>query len=56
MDYVPDLMQKVNKIIDKNMDSNQNENKKNQENNQDAPKVEIKYDTKITPDEYLEDE
>lgn len=56
MDYVPDLIQKVNKIIDKNIDSNQDESKTTEENNEEAPKVEIKYETKVAPDEYLEDE
>ncbi len=59
MDYVPDLMQRINSVVDKNLDikikskENKTENKnENNQNNTKVPEVDIQY----TPSEYLEDE
>ncbi len=60
MDYVPDLMQRINSVVDKNMDikikskDNQNDEKREKLNNTQEKKqdAEIEY----TPSEYLEDE
>ena len=59
IDYVPDLMQRINHVVDKSMDLKMQE--KQQDKTQ-APKpekttnVEIDYDVNVTPGEYLEDE
>ena len=62
IDYVPDLMQRVNNVIDKNVEiksqeseiNTQNSNKKENENVEKTVKFE--YDVDVVPDEYLEDE
>lgn len=64
IDYVPDLMQRINSVINRKFDikiKEKNENKEEQkkdkfqkENN--IEKVEINYDVNVTPEEYLEDE
>lgn len=64
IDYVPDLMQRVNTVIDKNMDikiKEKEENQDNQKQEEKAPEkkitnIEIDYDTNVMPNEYLEDE
>ena len=61
IDYVPDLMQKVNQVIDKNMDMKIKEKEQSAENTKNekpekTTNVEIDYDVNVVPSEYLEDE
>lgn len=61
IDYVPDLMQKVNSFIDKNMDLKikEKEQCKSEGQNEQPQKItniEIEYETNKTQDDYLEDE
>lgn len=60
IDYVPDLMQKVNSFIDKNMDLKIKEKEKTpKEEKSESPKVtniEIEYETNNIQNDYLEDE
>ncbi len=62
IDYVPDLMQRINHVVDKSMDLKMQEKQANQQDKKQAPKpekttnVEIDYDVNVTPGEYLEDE
>ena len=63
IDYVPDLMQRINTVINKNIDIKikEKEDQKEQQKQEDkAPEkvtnIEIDYDTNVTPSEYLEDE
>jgi len=58
IDYVPDLMQRINKVIDKNIDtkSKEKEETKNEKEPEKVTNIEIEYETNITPEEYLEDE
>lgn len=64
MDYVPDLMQRINTVIDKNMDIKIKEKEEKQEKKQPSKQpeekkvtnVEIEYDVTPMPNEYLEDE
>ena len=60
IDYVPDLMQRINNVVDKSIDTkikeknSAKENSKKQETQ--TTNVEIDYDVNVTPNEYLEDE
>lgn len=62
MDYVPDIVQKINNTIDKNMEikikekENQSDNTKQDKEKKKVTNVEIEYDTNIMPNDYLEDE
>lgn len=65
IDYVPDLMQRINSIINKKFDIKiqekkdkiQQEQKEDKSQNEEkVEKVEINYDVNVTPGEYLEDE
>ncbi len=63
IDYVPDLMQRINTIVDKNMDMKQKEKEQSEQQEQketakpkEKTKVEIDYDVNVVPSEYLEDE
>lgn len=60
IDYVPDLMQRINKVIDKNMDikTKEKEDKKEDKNKkiEKTTNIEIEYETKPNTNEYLEDE
>lgn len=64
MDYVPDLMQRINSVVDKNMDlkikEKEQQNSQNEKRQSEKPKettnVEIDYDINVVPEEYLEDE
>lgn len=62
IDYVPDLMQRINTVIDKNMDIKIKEKQEQTEEKKEEPKpekvtnVEIDYDVNVEPGEYLEDE
>lgn len=64
MDYVPDLMQRINSVVDKNMDlkikQKEQQNSQNERRQSEKPKettnVEIDYDINVVPEEYLEDE
>lgn len=61
IDYVPDLMQRINTVIDKNMDIKIKEKEaqtKAPESTkpEEITKVEIDYDVNVVPDDYLEDE
>lgn len=62
IDYVPDLMQRINTVIDKNMDikikekQEQTEEKKEEAKPEKVTNVEIDYDVNVEPGEYLEDE
>lgn len=63
IDYVPDLMQRVNSVIDKNIDikikekeDQKNEPKQSEKAPEKVTNIEIDYDTNVTPSEYLEDE
>lgn len=58
MDYVPDLMQRVNAVIDKNMDIKVKEKQepKEEAKPEKTTNVEIDYDVNVTPNPYLEDE
>ena len=59
IDYVPDLMQRINNVVDKNMDIKIKEKEAQKEENaktEPTTNVEIDYDVKVTPEEYLEDE
>lgn len=62
MDYVPDLMQRINNVIDKNIDIKIKEKDQQKQENKETPQpekttnVEINYDVNVTPSEYLEDE
>ena len=62
IDYVPDLMQRINTVIDKNMDiknkekQEQSEEKTQETKPEKVTKVEIDYDVNVEPGEYLEDE
>lgn len=59
IDYVPDLMQKVNQVIDKSMDNKKeekNENKEKKQSDEKVKNVEVEYDINVSPSEYLEDE
>lgn len=61
IDYVPDLMQRVNSIINKNFDVKikAKEQESNEAKNKEPEKetnVEINYDIDVMPNEYLEDE
>ena len=62
MDYVPDLMQKVNSIIDKSIDCKKQEepkkedSKTNEDKKVDVTNVEVDYNINSIPSEYLEDE
>lgn len=66
MDYVPDLMQRINTVIDKNIDikvkEKEEQKQEEKKENEKQPKekkvtnVEIEYDVTPMPNEYLEDE
>ena len=63
IDFVPDLMQRVNTVIDKNMDikikekeKNRQEEKTENEEPQKVTNIEIDYDINQNSSEYLEDE
>lgn len=60
IDYVPDLMQRVNSVIDKNIDIKIKEKDEQKNEREQASEkitnVEIEYETNIAPSEYLEDE
>lgn len=64
IDYVPDLMQRINAVIDKKFDiklqekqeKNQEKQKQNTSKESKTTNVEINYDVNVTPNEYLEDE
>ena len=56
MDYVPDLMQKVNNIIDKNIDINIKEKNENMQKNDSDIKTKIEVDVEKDSSNYLEDE
>ena len=68
IDYVPDLMQRINTVIDKNFDikiqekqekkkeEQKQEQKQNNQKQEKTTNVEINYDVNVTPGEYLEDE
>lgn len=61
IDYVPDLMQRINSVINKKYDikiqekHEEQKKEKNQKQNN-VEKVKINYDINVTPEEYLEDE
>lgn len=67
MDYIPDVIEKVNKIVNKKMDSKENKDKINHDDvtikttetktapDQKAKVIEVQYDEN-NPTEYLEDE
>lgn len=60
IDYVPDLMQRINTVIDKNIDikvkEKEEEKKEKDKQPEKVTNVEIEYETNVTPSEYLEDE
>lgn len=62
IDYVPDLMQRVNNVIDKNMNQKNKEKEESKEEKKEESKpervtnIEIDYDVNSVPGEYLEDE
>ena len=64
IDYVPDLMQRINTVIDKNFDikiqekqeKKKEEQKQNTQKKEKTTNVEINYDVNVAPGEYLEDE
>ena len=56
IDYVPDLMQRVNNIIDKNIDSKKEEQKSDESQNNTTNNIKFEYDVDVVPGEYLEDE
>lgn len=60
IDYVPDLMQRINTVIDKNIDIKVKEKEEEKKDKDKKPEkvtnVEIEYETNVTPSEYLEDE
>lgn len=63
IDYVPDLMQRINTVIDKNMDikikeqdCKKDEKKECDKKPEKVTNIEIEYDANVTPNEYLEDE
>lgn len=60
IDYVPDLMQRINTVIDKNIDikveEKEDEKKEKDKQPEKVTNVEIEYETNMTPREYLEDE
>ncbi len=65
MDYVPDLMQRINQVVDKNIDLKQQEKQTQKAQTQTAEpekntNIKIDYDVNLAPDlepeEYLQDE
>jgi len=56
MDYVPDLMQKVNNIIDKNIDIKIKEKNENMQKDDSDIKTKIEVDVEKDSSNYLEDE
>ena len=60
IDYVPDLMQRINNVVDKSIDTKIKEKDSTKENikkqETQTTNVEIDYDVNVTPNEYLEDE
>ena len=57
MDYVPDLMQKINHVVDTNVHIKTKEEKeKKKDSEEKQTDVKIEYDTNIVEDDYLEDE
>lgn len=56
IDYVPDLMQRINKVIDKNMDIKTKEKEDKNKKIEKTTNIEIEYETKPNTNEYLEDE
>ena len=56
IDYVPDLMQRINNLIEKNFDVKTQEKQEKKKKEEKASNVKINYDVNVSPTEYLEDE